>query len=95
MPKFQEAGSILRVGFALSKCPHFDSVYLLDWPFALLLIVNFLFKILSVHCAYILIESVSFGLMGKEFHKCVYSTMNTHHLFAVIGLIITVVHVLS
>ena len=41
MSKFQEAGSILRVGFALSKWPHFDSVYLLGGPFALLSIVSF------------------------------------------------------
>ena len=39
MSKFQEADSFLRVGFALSKWPHFDSVYLLSGPFALLLIV--------------------------------------------------------
>ena len=39
MSKFQEAGSILRVGFALSKGPHFDSVYLLRGRFVLLSIV--------------------------------------------------------
>ena len=40
MSKFQEAGKILRVGFALSKWPHLDSVYLLRWQFVLLSIVN-------------------------------------------------------
>ena len=37
--KVQEAGSILRVGFALSKWPHFDGVYLLRGQFVLLWIV--------------------------------------------------------
>ena len=39
MPKFQEAGSTLRVGFALSKWRHFDSVFLLRGRFVLLSIV--------------------------------------------------------
>ena len=38
--KFQEATSILRLGFALSKWPHFDSGYLLGGPFGLHLIVS-------------------------------------------------------
>ena len=38
--KFQEATSILRLGFALSKWPHFDSGYLLGGPFGLHLIVR-------------------------------------------------------
>ena len=33
MQKVQEAGSILRLGFALSKRPHFNSVYLVRVPF--------------------------------------------------------------
>ena len=32
--KVQEASSILRVGFALSKWPHFNSAYLLRVPFS-------------------------------------------------------------
>ena len=40
MSKFQEAGSISRVGLALSKWPHFDSVYLLRGRFVLLSIVE-------------------------------------------------------
>ena len=39
--KFQEATSILRLSFALSKWLHFDSVHLLGGPFVLLLIVHF------------------------------------------------------
>ena len=42
MSKYQEAGSILRVGCALSKWPHFDSGYLLGGPFGLHLIVEIL-----------------------------------------------------
>ena len=33
------------MGFALSKRPHFDSVYLLGGPFALLLIVDVIFAL--------------------------------------------------
>ena len=33
--KFQEATSMLRLGFVLSKWPHFDSGYLLGGPFGL------------------------------------------------------------
>ena len=39
MSKFQEAGIFLRLGFALSKWPHFDSVCLLRGRFVLLSIV--------------------------------------------------------
>ena len=61
--KFQEATSILRLGFALSKWPHFDSGYLLGRPFGLhlivlgqskdyllrLLFIGFRFQIYSIH----------------------------------------------
>ena len=33
VPKVQEASIILRVGFALSKWPHFNSIYLVRVPF--------------------------------------------------------------
>ena len=40
-------------------------------------------------------DFISFAFISKEFHNRVYFTMNTHHLFAVIDLIITVEYVLS
>ena len=42
--KFQEATSILRLGFALSKWSHFDSVYLPRGRFVLLSIVDSKFE---------------------------------------------------
>ena len=33
VPKVQDASNILRVGFALSKWPHFNSTYLVRVPF--------------------------------------------------------------
>ena len=39
MSKVQEAGSILRIGFALLKWPHLHRVYLVTVPFILILAV--------------------------------------------------------
>ena len=40
MSKFQETSNILRVDFALSKWPHFNSVYLVRVPFLTGIAVN-------------------------------------------------------